>query len=324
MAGTAAHATEAAAETAAPGTAPEGAAAHAAKAAARRPGPAGAVVAARRGRRIVRTSGTPPSVGRPWPTEAPQPAAGAGKNIGHRPDDDDKQNHADHKGQDVGQGAAAAALLALIAGLHGAAGKADPVDVRDGVCHVPGTGGHRAVIIFCGELIFHGLGDGAGLLCQRGVAEAVAVGQVVVAVRVLRRFHHQQDQHAVVFGGRADAPGVESLCGVILRGIITRVFYCQYTDLCAAAAGFQLCVQLGDGLHGAAAQHTGTVHHALVLRQAGQLGGKGRRAQHCRADHHGQHQCADAFCKVFHAKGSTSFTPDKASSTLAGKPPTSF
>ena len=271
----------------------------------------------------------PPSTGRPGPAEAPQPAAGAGKNIGHRPDNDDKQHNADHKGQDVGQGAAAAALPALIAGLHGAAvagaaGKADPVNIRDGVCHVAGTGGHRAVIILCGELIFHGLGDGAGLLCQRGVAEAIAVGQVVVTVRVLRRFHHKQDQNAVVLGGGTDAPCVESLCGVILCGIIACVFYCQYTDLRAAAAGFQLGVQFGDGLHGAAAQHTGTIHHALIFGQAGQLGGKGRRAQHRRADHHGQHQCADTFCKVFHAKGSTSFTPDKAPSTLAGKPPTSF
>ena len=271
----------------------------------------------------------PPSTGRPGPAEAPQPAAGAGKNIGHRPDDDNKQHNADHKGQDVGQSAAAAALPALIAGLHGAAvtgaaGKADPVNIRDGVCHVAGTGGHRAVIILCGELVLHGLGDGAGLLCQRGVAEAIAIGQVVVAVRVLRRLHHQQNQHAIIVGGRTDAPRVESLCGVILRGIIARVFYCQYTDLRAAAAGFQLGVQFGDGLHGAAAQHTGTIHHALILGQVGQLGGKGRRAQHCRTDHHGQHQCADAFCKVFHAKGSTSFTPDKAPSTLAGKPPTSF
>ena len=269
----------------------------------------------------------PPSTGRPRPTEAPQPAAGTGKNIGHRPDDDDEQHNADHKGQDVGQGAAAAALAALIAGLHGvagAAGKADPVNIRDGVCHVAGTGGHRAVIILCGELVFHGLGDGAGLLCQRGVAEAVAIGQVVVAVRILCRLHHKQDQNTVIVGGRTDTPGVESLCGVILCGIIACVFYCQYTDLRAAAAGFQLGVQFGDGLHGAAAQHTGTIHHALILGQAGQLGGKGRRAQHRRADHHGQHQCADAFCKVFHAKGSTSFTPDKAPSTLAGKPPTSF
>ena len=89
VAGTTAHATEAAAkaaaaETAAAGTAPEGAAAHAAKA---------AVEAARRGRRIVRAA--PPSTGRPGPTEAPQPAAGAGKNIGHRPDNDDKQHNAD-------------------------------------------------------------------------------------------------------------------------------------------------------------------------------------------------------------------------------------
>ena len=45
----------------------------------------------------------------------------------------------------------------------------------------------------------------------------------------------------------------DSLCG-----IIACVFYCQYTDLRAAAAGFQLGVQFGDGLHSAAAQHTGT------------------------------------------------------------------
>ena len=73
-------------DTAAPGTAPEGAAAHAAKA---------AVEAARRGRRRAATSAR-----RPRAAEAPQPAAGAGKNIGHRPDDDNKQHNADHKGQD--------------------------------------------------------------------------------------------------------------------------------------------------------------------------------------------------------------------------------
>ena len=214
-------------------------------------------------------------------------------------------------------------------GLHGAAvagaaGKADPVNICDGVCHIPGTGGHCTVIILCGKLIFHGLGNGAGLLFQGSVAEAVTCGNIVIAVGVLLGLHYQQDQHTIFAGRRTNAPGIGRLHSVILCGIITRVFYCQYTDLCAAAAGFQLRVQLGDGLHGAAAQHTGIVHHTLALGEAGQLGGKGRRAQHRRTDHHGQHQCADAFCKVFHAKGSTSFTPDKAPSTLAGKPPTSF
>ena len=101
MEAAAAHAAKAAAaETAAPGTAPEGAATHAAKAAARRPGATGAAVeAARRGRR--RAVPSAPSTGRPRPTEAPQPTAGAGKNIGHRPDNDDEQHNADHKGQDV-------------------------------------------------------------------------------------------------------------------------------------------------------------------------------------------------------------------------------
>ena len=58
------------------------------------------------------------------------------------------------------------------------------------------------------------------------------------------------------------------------------------------------------------------------VRQAG--GGKGRRAQGRCAHHKGQHQSAYAFCKIFHAKGSTSFTPAMAPSTLAGKPPVSF
>lgn len=150
MAGTTAHATEAAAkataaETAAPGTAPEGAAAHAAKA---------AVEAARRGR-VMRAA--PPSTGRPGPAEAPQPAAGAGKNIGHRPDNDDKQHNADHKGQDVGQSAAAAALPALIAGLHGAAVliasivQIYAINARNGVGHIICTGDYRIAIITCAK-----------------------------------------------------------------------------------------------------------------------------------------------------------------------------
>ena len=272
----------------------------------------------------------PPSTGRPGPTEAPQPAAGAGKNIGHRPDDDDKQHNADHKGQDVGQSAAAAALPALIARLHGAAVliasivQIYAINARNGVGHIICTGDYRIAIITVCKITFHGLGDGAGLLCQRGVAEAIAVGQVVVAVRVLRRLHHQQDQNTIIVRGIADSPSVKCFCGIIFRRKITCVLHSQNTNLCAFTVRLQFCIQFFNRLRYLAIQRIGIVHHALILGQAGQLGGKGRRAQHRRADHHGQHQCADAFCKVFHAKGSTSLTPDKAPSTPAGKPPTSF
>ena len=49
------------------------------------------------------------------------------------------------------------------------------------------------------------------------------------------------------------------------------VVHGQHADLCAVAAGRELCV---DGLElrgGGVAQHTGVVHHALIFRQAGQL-----------------------------------------------------
>ena len=203
--------------------------------------------------------------------------------------------------------------------------KAHTVDIRNGAGHIVGTGGHCTVVIIGSKVVFHALGNGTGLTFQRGIAEAVAVGHVVIAVLVDGRLHHQQDQHTVVLGSRADAPGVEGLCCIILSGIITRIIYSQYADLCSVAAGLQLVVQINDGLGSAVAQDVGIIHHTFVfgqVRQAG--GGKGRRAQGRCAHHKGQHQSAYAFCKIFHAKGSTSFTPAMAPSTLAGKPPVSF
>ena len=200
-----------------------------------------------------------------------------------------------------------------------------PINTCNGVGHIVGTGGHGTVVVAGGKVIFHGLGDGAGLTFQRGVAEAVAVGHIVIAILVDGRLHHQQDQHAVVVCGIADAPCVEGLCRIILSGIIARIIYSQYADLCPAAALFQLGIQVDDGLGGAVAQNIGIIHHTLIsgqIRQAG--GGKCRRAQGRCAHHKGQHQSAYAFCKIFHAKGSTSFTPAMAPSTLAGKPPVSF
>jgi len=73
------------------------------------------------------------------------------------------------------------------------------------------------------------------------------------------------------------------------------------------------------------AQHTRVVHDTLAAGQGGQAGGSEcRRGQRRKAQHENEHKGADAFCKLFHAKGSTSFTPTRPPSTLAGKPPTSF
>ena len=243
---------------------------------------------------------------------------------------DDQHHHQGHEQDhdtqnDILKGGGAVVRLRVAAIVVAAARKADTVDVCNGTGHIVGTGGHGTVVVAGSKVVFHGLGEGTGLTFQRGVAEAVAVGHVVIAVLVDGRFHHQQDQHTVVLGSRADAPGVDGLCCIILSGIITRIIYSQYADLCPVAALFQLGIQVDDGLGGAVAQNVGVIHHTLIsgqVRQAG--GGKCRRAQGRCAHHKGQHQSAHALCKIFHAKGSTSFTPAMAPSTLAGKPPVSF
>ena len=240
---------------------------------------------------------------------------------------DDQHHHQGHEQDhdtqnDIPKGGGAVVIAAIVVA---AIVQIYPINTCNGAGHIVGTGGHCTVVIIGGKVIFHGLGEGAGLTFQRGVAEAVAVGHVVIAVLVDGRFHHQQDQHTVVLGSRADAPCVEGLCCIILSGIITRIIYSQYTGLCPVAALFQLGIQVDDGLGSAVAQDVGIIHHTFVfgqVRQAG--GGKGRRAQGRCAHHKGQHQSAYAFCKIFHAKGSTSFTPAMAPSTLAGKPPVSF
>ena len=187
----------------------------------------------------------------------------------------------DHDAQnDILKGGGAIVRLRVAAIVVAAARKADTVDVCNGIGHIVGTGGHGTVVVAGSKVVFHGLGDGTGLTFQRGVAEAVAVGHVVIAILVDGRLHHQQDQHAVVVRGIADAPCVEGLCCIILSGIIARIIYSQYADLCPVAAGLQLVVQVDDGLGGAVAQNIGVIHHTLIsgqVRQAG--GGKCRRAQ---------------------------------------------
>ena len=92
------------------------------------------------------------------------------------------------------------------------------VEIGNGAGHIVGTGGHSRVIIARREGILHGLGNGTGLLFQRGIAEAVTGGKVIIAIGVLLGLHDQQDQHTVVFTGAAQPPGVGCLHGIILRG----------------------------------------------------------------------------------------------------------
>ena len=214
-------------------------------------------------------------------------------------------------------------------GIDGPAAQSDPVHLCDGVCHIGGAGEDGCVVLLGGEIVLHGLHEGACLIGQQGAAEAVAVGQIVVAVGVLVRLHHQQDEHAVVLAGTADAPGVEGFSGVVLGGGAAGVVHGQHADLCAIAAGRELCVEGLELRGGAVAQHTGGVHHALIFRQAGQLdaGGRSRRCQRRDADGHDKKQRRNAAGECFHrlhAKSSTSCMPNSLPSTLAGKPPTSF
>ena len=210
-------------------------------------------------------------------------------------------------------------------GIDGAAAEADAVDFGDRIGRVGGTGEDGCVILLGCKVVFHGLGDRAGLAGQHRVAEAVAVGQVVVAVGVLRRLHHQQDQHAVVVGAAADAPGVESLGGVVLRGDAAGVIHGQHADLGPLTAGRKLGVDRFDLFDGVAAEDVGIVHDALIFGQIGQGSRSGQGGGHegGKAHHHHQCQRAEALRKMFHrfhAKGSTSWMPNRPFSTLAGKP----
>ena len=214
-------------------------------------------------------------------------------------------------------------------GIDGSAAQSDPVHLCDGIGHIGGAGEDGCVVLLGGEIVLHGLHEGACLIGQHGAAEAVTVGQIVVAVGVLVRLHHQQDEYAVVLAGTADAPGVEGFSGVVLGGGAAGVVHGQHADLCAIAAGRELCVEGLELRGGAVAQHTGVVHHALIFRQAGQLdaGGRSRRGQRRDADGHDKKQCRNAAGECFHrlhAKSSTSCMPNSLPSTLAGKPPTSF
>ena len=211
----------------------------------------------------------------------------------------------------------------------GSAREGHTVEVGDGLRHILGAGDHRTIVILGREVLLHGLGDGTGLFVQRGVPEADAVGQVVIAVGIVGRLHHQQDQHAVVLAGTADAPCVEGFGGVVLGGEAAGVLHGQHPDLRPLALVLQLQVQILDGLGGGAAQHPGIIHHPLIGRQVGQLGFGGKRRRAESRHPHRQHQqqgkeLLRTFFHRFHAKGSTSLIPNRPLSRLAGKPPVSF
>ena len=270
----------------------------------------------------------------PGAAKAPEQAAQrAGEGVHDHRHDDEQQNDREQNGDkakhDISKASSTAVVIIsrLVVGavVRIPARKAHAVDVRDGLGHVPGAGGHGVVIVLPDEVVLHGLGKGTGLTFQRGVAETVTCGNVVITVGVLLGLHDQQDQHTIIAGRRTNAPGIGRLQGIFLCGAAAGVIHRQHADGGTLAVGLQLVVQLDDGLLRAAAQDVGLIHHILVLGQLRQvrLGCIGR-AQGRRADHEHQQQCAEFSCNVFHAKGSTSFTPARPPSTLAGNPPTSF
>ena len=269
----------------------------------------------------------------PGAAKAPEQAAQrTGEGVhDHRHDDeqqDDREQDGDKAQQNVAKTATAAVVIIsrLVVGavVRVPARKAHAVDVRDGLGHVPGADGHGVVIVLPDEVVLHGLGKGTGLTFQRGVAETVTCGNVVIAVGVLLGLHHQQDQHTIIAGRRTNAPGIGRLQGIFLCGAAADVIHRQHADGGTLAVGLQLVVQLDDGLL-RAAEDVGLIHHTLVLGQLRQvrLGCIGR-AEGGQTHHPHQHQSTDLFYNVFHAKGSTSFTPARPPSTLAGNPPTSF
>ena len=200
-------------------------------AAAGRSGPARATGAA--GAPIIIRRSAPPSaaqaVAQPETEEGAKPAAA--KAAPDAAEDGGQGKHHDHHCQKGEEGRLIGCCRGLIviisvvitirisvADRAGGPAQGHTVEIGNGASHIIGTGGHSRVIIARREGILHGLGNGAGLLFQRGIAEAVTGGKVIVTIGVLLGLHDQQDQHTVVFAGAAQPPGVGGLHGIILRG----------------------------------------------------------------------------------------------------------
>ena len=199
--------------------------------AAARSGPARTTGAA--GAPIIIRRSAPPSaaqaVAQPETEEGAKPAAA--KAAPDAAEDGGQGKHHDHhrqKGEERRLIGCCRGLIVIIsvvitiriavADRAGGPAQGHTVEIGNGAGHIVGTGGHSRVIIARRKGILHGLGNGAGLLFQRGIAEAVTGGKVIVAIGVLLGLHDQQDQHTVVFAGAAQPPGVGGLHGVILRG----------------------------------------------------------------------------------------------------------
>ena len=204
------------------------------------------------------------------------------------------------------------------------------IDICDGAGHVLRTGGHSSVIIARRKAVLHGLRNGAGLFFQRGIPEAVARCQIVVTVCVLLRLHDQKDQNTVVFAGTSQPPCIRGLNGILFCGQASGIIHRQHADLCTAALFGELGVEVFQRRGRAVAQDIGIVHDALVAGQVGQLGFRcchrcrGQRSHADRQDQdHSTKPRRESFHR-FHAKGSTSLTPNRPFSTLAGKPLVSF
>ena len=244
MAGTAAHTAESAAAKAA---STEAAAAEPPKttAAVGRAGSPGGTRGRGRRRTAARRPGPSGRARAAGPEVAAQaPAKAEGERIAQKVAEHQNQHHHGQRPHQDEHAQVHDAAIGRVCGGGLAAGQVHAVDVRDGAGHRIGAGAHRGVIVAGGEIVLHRLGQGAGLPVDGGVAEAVAVRQVIVAVGIEGGLHHQQEQNAVVVLLTADAPGVERLQGVFLGGGAAGVLDRQHPDLCAGTAGFQLAVQL--------------------------------------------------------------------------------
>ena len=322
MAGAAAHAAEAAPAKA---SAAETASAEAAK-----PAAIGASRASGRARGTGRRRtgpGRPGPSGRPGTAGAPEiaaqaPAQAEGEGVAQNVAEYQNQHHHRQNGHQDEHAQVHAAAGGGAGGL--AAGQVHLVHTGHRAGHRIGAGPDGGVVILRRKVVLHGLGQGAGLPVDGGVAEAVPVGQIVVAVGIQGRLHHQQDQDAVVLAGAAHSPGVKSLGGVFLGGGVAGVLDRQHPDLGAGAVGLQQAVQLLHVGGGVLREDICVVHHALAGRQVGQGdGAPGRSGQpHRRC---GSHRAGgQPFQDGFHPNTSTSLIPNSPLSTLAQGPPVSF
>ena len=198
VAAAAAHAAEAAA--AAPGSAKTGAAAHTAKAASTEAAAAGRTRPAGRTRStraavetagaevIVRAAGRArASVPTPCAEPAkrpPEPAEGVAERGDKDKENCDKQDDISKHGENAadkvfpdgvvllgrdGLDRGPGGLGVRAVGIDGPAAQSDPIHLCDGIGHIGGAGEDGGVVLLGGEIVLHGLHEGACLVGQHGV-----------------------------------------------------------------------------------------------------------------------------------------------------------